>query len=271
MGTIHEALAYLAAHGYAVLFFWVGAEQMGAPVPAAPILLAAGVLSATGQLSLRGAFLVAVIACVVGDSTWYAVGKSKGTAVLKTLCRISLEPDSCVRRASEFIARRRGRALLVSKFIPGISAIAVPLTANSGVPLAQFILYDLAGIVLYAGAYLIAGYVLGGRIDRLELFAGTMKSAAAGFAVAGTVAILAWRVHQRRRFYSDLRMARIEPEAVLAMIEGGERPYIVDLRHPLDVLPDPRVIPGAMRMRPDEVAARHDEIPRDREIILYCT
>ena len=271
MGTIHEALAYLARHGYAVLFLWVGAEQLGAPVPAAPILLAAGVLSATGQLTLGAAFAIAATACLVGDSTWYAVGKSKGTAVLKTLCRMSLEPDSCVRRTSEFISRRGGRALLVSKFIPGIGAIAVPLTANSGVPLAQFIVYDLGGIVLYAGAYLVAGYLLGGRIDRLEMFAGTMKSAAAGFAIVGTAAILAWRLHQRRRFYSDLRMARIEPQAVLAMIENGERPFIVDLRHPLDVLPDPRVIPGAIRMRPDEVAARKDEIPRDREIILYCT
>ena len=271
MGTIHGALAYLAAHGYVVLFLWVGAEQLGAPVPAAPILLAAGVLSATGQLTLGGAFLVAAIACLIGDSTWYVIGKSKGTAVLKTLCRVSLEPDSCVRRTSEFITRRGARALTISKFVPGIGAMAVPLTANSGVPLVRFILFDVAGIVLYVGAYVLAGHLLGGRIDRLEMFAGTLKTAASGFAVAGTAAILAWRLHQRRKFFSDLRMARIEPEAVLAMLRNGERPYIIDLRHALDVLPDPRVIPGAIRMSPDEVGARHKEIPRDREIILYCT
>lgn len=271
MGTIHETVAYLAAHGYAVLFFWVAAEQLGAPVPAAPILLAAGVLSATGQLSLTSAFAVAVLACLIGDTTWYTIGKSKGTAVLKTLCRVSLEPDSCVRRTSEFISRHGGRSLLIAKFIPGIGAVAVPLTANSGVSAAAFLLYDLLGVALYAGTYLLAGHLLGGRIDRLEMFAGTLKMIAAGVALAGTAGILAWRLHQRERFLSDLRMARIEPEAVLAMIENGEKPYIVDLRHALDVLPDPRVIPGALRMTPDEVAARHDEIPRDREIILYCT
>lgn len=271
MGPIHQALAYLAAHGYTVIFFWVAAEQLGAPVPAAPILLAAGVLSGTGQLSLREAFAVAAIACLIGDTTWYAIGKSKGTAVLKTLCRMSLEPDSCVRQTSEFISRRGPRALLIAKFIPGVAAMAVPLTANSGVSLGEFILYDLGGVVLYAGAYLLAGHLLGDRIDRLEVFAGTMKTAAGGLAVVGTAAILGWRLHQRRKFFYDLRMARIEPEAVLEMINKGERPYIVDLRHALDVLPDPRVIPGAVRMRPDEVAARHEEIPRDREIILYCT
>lgn len=271
LGTIHDTIAYLAAHGYAVLFFWVAAEQLGAPVPAAPILLAAGVLSATGQLSIRAAFVVAVIACLIGDTTWYTIGKSKGTAVLRTLCRISLEPDSCVRKTSDFISRHGARSLLISKFLPGIGAVAVPLTANSGVSGAEFLLYDLLGIAFYAGAYLVAGFVLGGRIDRLEMFAGTLKMIAAGVALAGTAGILAWRLHQREKFLSDLRMARIDPDAVLSMIQNGEQPYIVDLRHTLDVLPDPRVIPGALRMSPDEVAARHDEIPRDREIILYCT
>jgi membrane protein DedA with SNARE-associated domain len=271
LGTIHQTVAYLAAHGYAVLFFWVAAEQMGAPVPAAPILLAAGVLSATGQLTFREAFLVGVAACLIGDTTWYTIGKSKGTAVLKTLCRMSLEPDSCVRKTSEFISRHGGRSLLISKFIPGIGAVAVPLTANAGVPAAQFIFYDLLGVVLYVGAYLTAGHLLGDRIDRLEMFAGMVKTIAAWTAIAGTAAILAWRLRQRARFLSDLRMARIDPEDVLAMIDRGERPFIIDLRHALDVLPDPRVLPGAIRMTPDEVAARHDEIPRDREIILYCT
>ena len=271
LGTIHQTVAYLAAHGYAVLFVWVAAEQLGAPVPAAPVLLAAGVLSATGQLSFRGAFIVAVLAGLVGDTTWYTIGKSKGTSVLKTLCRVSLEPDSCVRRTSEFITRHGGRSLLLAKFIPGIGAVAVPLTANSGVSLAAFLLYDVLGVALYVAAYLAAGHVLGDRIDRLEVFAGTLKTVAAGTAIAGTVAILAWRLRQRKKFFGELRAARIDPEEVLAMIERGEGPFIIDLRHPLDVLPDPRVLPGAVRMTPAEVTARREEIPRDREIILYCT
>lgn len=271
MGSMHETLAQLAKHGYAVIFVWVAAEQLGLPIPAVPVLIAAGVLSVTGQLTFTGAFALGILACVIGDSTWYGIGKWKGTAVLKTLCRMSLEPESCVRQSSNFITRYGGRSLAIAKFIPGIGGVAVPLAANSDVSLASFIVYDFLGCILYVGAYLSVGRLLGDRIDKLDVLAGSLKTATAGFAVAGTVAILGWRYRQRRKFLSDLRMARIKPEELLAMFDKGERPYIIDLRHALDFLPDPRVIPGAIRMTPDEVTARQQEIPRDREIILYCT
>jgi membrane protein DedA with SNARE-associated domain len=250
---------------------WVTAEQLGLPIPAVPILIAAGVLSAMGQLTLFGAFILGLLGCVIGDSVWYVIGKWKGTAVLRTLCRISLEPESCVRQSSNFISRYGGRSLVIAKFIPGIGAVAVPLAANSNVSIASFILYDFLGCIVYVGAYLGAGRLLGDRIDKLDMLTGSLKTGTAGFAVAGTVAILGWRFYQRRKFLSDLRLARIKPEEVMGLIDKGEQPYIVDLRHALDFLPDPRVIPGAIRMSPDEVTARQQEIPRDREIILYCT
>jgi len=250
---------------------WVAAEQLGLPVPAVPILIAAGVLSAMGQLTFTGAFALGVLACIIGDSAWYGIGKWKGTAVLKTLCRMSLEPESCVRQSSNFITRYGGRSLVIAKFIPGIGGVAVPLAANSNVSLVAFIVYDFLGCVAYIGGYLLLGRLLGDRIDKLDVVAGSMKTATAGFAALGTVGILGWRYRQRRKFLSDLRMARIKPDEVMAMLSRGEKPYIVDLRHPLDFLPDPRVVPGAVRMTPDEVTARQLEIPRDREIILYCT
>lgn len=271
MGTVHEGLVHLGRHGYAILFVWVAAEQLGFPVPAVPILIAAGVLSAMGQLTFSGAFALAILACLIGDSAWYVIGKWKGTAVLKTLCRMSLEPESCVRKSSDFISRHGARSLVVAKFIPGISTVAVPLAANSGISISSFFIYDLLGSMVYVGAYLGAGRLLGDRIDKLDMLASSLKTVTAGMAAAGTVAILAWRFHQRHRFLSDLRMARIQPEEVLGQIDKEEKPYIVDLRHALDFLPDPRVIPGAIRMTPDEVTARQQEIPRDREIILYCT
>lgn len=271
MGGVHETLLHLAKHGYAFLFAWVAAEQLGAPVPAVPMLLAAGVLSATGQLSFASALSIAIVACLIGDCTWYAIGKWRGAVVLNTLCRISLEPDSCVRRSSNFMARFGSRALIFAKFIPGISAVAVPLAATSGVSLSSFLVCDVAGSVLYSGAYLLVGRLIGDRVDKINLFADSMKTATAALALVGTVVILAWRYRQRRVFLNDLRMSRIAPEDVLAMIEGGNQPYVIDLRHALDFLPDPRVIPGAIRMSPEEVTARQQEIPRDREVILYCT
>src|SRR5579885_354575 len=153
MFEVHQALIGVARHGYALLFLWTAAEQLGAPVPAMPILIAAGVLSTTGQLNLASALLACVIACLIADAAWYIIGKKRGPAVLRFLCKISLEPQTCVRRSSEFISRYGSRSLIFAKFIPGISTVAVPLTANSDVSLLSFIVADLFGSLLYVGAY----------------------------------------------------------------------------------------------------------------------
>lgn len=271
LGGVHESLVEMARHGYIVLFAWITAEQLGAPVPAVPILIAAGVLSATGQLALGTALALGILGCLIGDTVWYAIGKERGSAVLRFLCKISLEPETCVRSSSEFISRYRGRSLLIAKFIPGVSAVAVPLAASSGISVFSFFSYDFLGSLLYVGAYLALGRVLGGRIDRLSVFADSLKSASLGLAIFAALAILGWRWHRRRQFQNDVRVARISPQEVWDMIEGQRNPYVVDLRHPLDMLTDPRVIPGAIRMTPDQLSLRHNEIPRDREIILYCT
>lgn len=271
MGGVEQALAEITKHGYLLVFVWVAAEQLGAPVPAVPILIAAGVLSAGGHLYFPIALLLGVIACLIGDATWYVIGKERGTSVLRLLCKISLEPETCVRRSSDFLSRHGGRSLVVAKFIPGISAVAVPLAANSGVGPWPFLAWDIAGSLLYVGAYLALGLILGNRIDRLSALADSMKLVSAGFVVLATAAILAWRVQQRRRFQKEVEMARIAPEDVRALIDQGDQPFIVDLRHPLDMLADPRVLPGAVRVTPDELSARHEDLPRDREIILYCT
>jgi membrane protein DedA with SNARE-associated domain len=268
---IHEALIEIAKHGYIVLFAWVSAEQLGAPVPAAPILIAAGILSATGQFTLTGALALGILGCLIGDSAWYAVGKLRGSEVLRILCKISLNPETCVRRSSEFISRNGSRTLLIAKFIPGIGAVAVPLIANSEISLLSFFFYDVLGSLLYVGGFLAVGRLLGDRIDRVSVFEGSIRSVSVGLAILGALAIVGWRFYQRRRFRHDVRVARIAPEDVLELLTEKQNPYIVDLRHPLDMLTDPRVIPGAIRMTPDELAARQNEIPRDREIILYCT
>ena len=272
MFEVHQALIDLARHGYALLFLWTAAEQLGAPVPAMPILIAAGVLSATGQLNLASALLIGVIACLIGDAAWYIIGKKRGPAVLRFLCKISLEPQTCVRSSSEFISRYGSWSLIFAKFLPGVSTFAVPLAANSDISLLTFAWADLLGSLLYVGAYLAAGRLLGDSVNSVSVVGTSIRSASLILAFAAAVSILGWRFYRRRRAEHDLKaVARISPQEVRDLITAGANPYIIDLRHPLDMLADPRMIPGAIRLTPDELSRRNAEIPRDREIILYCT
>jgi membrane protein DedA with SNARE-associated domain len=271
MFEVHQSLINLAKHGYLLLFLWTAAEQLGVPLPAMPILIAAGFLSTTGQLHFAGALLIGTAACLIGDSVWYVIGKKRGPAALRLLCKMSLEPETCVRRSADFISRNGSKSLIFAKFIPGVSTVAVPLVATSEVPLWSFIISDLVGGLLYVGAYLVAGRLLGDSIDRISAIAASIRSAALVLAFLAAVGIVGWRFYKRRRAEIKLRVARISPQEVRDLIAAGENPYIVDLRHPLDMLVDPRMIPGATRMTPDELSRRSTEIPRDREIILYCT
>lgn len=271
MGTITDHLAEITKHGYLVLFSWVVVEQLGAPLPAAPVLIAAGVLSATGQLSLATTLLLGILACLIGDTAWYGIGKGRGSAVLRLLCKISLEPETCVRRGSDFISRHGNRTLLIAKFVPGVSTVAVPQVANSGTSIWSFFFYDFLGSALYVGAYLGFGRIVGDRIDKVSAATQSLRSISVGVALLAATAIVVRRYVQRRRFQQVMRTDRITPTELRDLIDLSQKPFVVDLRHSLDALSDPRIIPGAVRLNPDELSARHNEIPRDREIILYCS
>jgi len=124
---MNELLQFVVRHGYTLVFAWVFIEQAGLPVPSAPLLLAAGALSGAHGMNLWLAITFAVLASVASDSIWYELGRRKGVRVLRLLCRISLEPDSCVRRTQVRFGKRGARVLLIAKFIPGLNAMAAPL------------------------------------------------------------------------------------------------------------------------------------------------
>src|ERR1700758_5045652 len=123
-----ETLQFVVRHGYMLVFAWVFVEQAGLPVPSAPLLLAVGGLSGTPQMNLGGAIVFATIGSIASDAMWYELGRQKGVRVLQFLCRISLEPDSCVRRSQVSFGRNGPRVLLVAKFVPGLNAMAAPLS-----------------------------------------------------------------------------------------------------------------------------------------------
>jgi membrane protein DedA with SNARE-associated domain len=266
-----QLIPFLLRHPYGVLFGIVLAEQLGMPLPAAPVLLAAGALAGLGKMSLAGALALSALATLLADLAWFEAGRRRGRTVLDFVCRISLEPDSCVRRAENVFLRRGPRSLLYVKFVPGLGLMAVVLAGAFGLRRRRFLLFDLPGALVWGGAYLALGYVFSGELERATRALMRLGSSAAGLLVGLLAVWLIWKYVQRMRFIRSIHMDRIQPEELRRRLEAGEPIAIVDLRQQLDFETDRRRLPGALRFDADELQERHQEIPRDRDVVLYCT
>jgi membrane protein DedA with SNARE-associated domain len=268
---MHSTIEFLVHHGYAVLLIWVFAEQIGLPVPSMPLLLAAGTLAATGQLNFFTSWFLCTFAAVLADSIWFLLGRTKGIKILHLLCKISLEPDSCVRRTEGLFSRQGSRSLLFAKFLPGLGAVAPPLAGIFKMKTHRFLWFDSLGALLWAGSLLGIGYVFSGEIERIAAQAATLGGWLLVIIVAALAGYILWKYIARRRFMSELRIARITAEELKNRMDAGESLSIVDLRHSLDFEAEPETIPGAFRMDAKEIEEKHSQLPRDREIILFCT
>jgi rhodanese-related sulfurtransferase len=217
-----------------------------------------------------------MLACTVADSGWYFLGKKYGNRVLDLLCRFSLETDTCVTRTKGHMTRRGEVTLLFAKFVPGLSTMAPPIAGQARIPYATFLAYDMAGTLIWAGVWLFAGRFFGDLAKRSSDFFAMLGHFAVLLVLLMVLGVIVYRVVKRRQFAVELRGLRLEPAQLMAMIddaqrEGLERPFIVDLRHPLDVLTEPMVLPGALRIGPDDLKQRKEMIPKDRDVVLYCT
>ncbi|MGH9381688.1 MAG: VTT domain-containing protein [Thermoanaerobaculia bacterium] len=268
---MNEAVEFLLRNGYVVLFLFVFAEQIGLPLPALPILLAMGALAGAGEMSYGLALATAVAASVVSDLIWYSLGRTRGSSILNLLCRIALEPDSCVRRTEETFAGHGARALLYAKFVPGLNTAAPPLAGLFHMKLTRFLVFDSLGALLYLGAFSLLGLIFSEQLERVATVALQLGGWLVVLLVGGLAGYIAWKYVDRRRFLRRLRIARIAPEELHQKIAAGEDVLIVDLRHSLDFEAEPATLPGALHIPPDELEQRHAEIPRGRELILYCT
>jgi len=266
--SLEQAADFLIRHGYAVLFGWVLLEQLGLPIPAAPLLIAAGALARAGKMNLTFAVTLAFIAVILADLFWYSLGRYRGGRILKLLCRISLEPDSCVRRTENLFVRHGVRSLLVAKFIPGLNMAAPSLAGVFRMPVRRFLIFDSLGGFLWVVTVTSLGLILGDQLERIALRWGAWLVAV----LAGSLAAyVLWKFIQRRRFLRRLRIARITPQELMDKLTAGENISIVDLRQPMDIETFPQMIPGALRIAMEEIEERHGEIPRDRDVVLYCS
>jgi len=268
---MHQAFDFLIRHGHSVLFVWVLIEQLGVPIPAMPLLLAAGALAGTGHINFFTALLFAVLGALTSDSVWFQLGRHKGIKILQLLCRISLEPDSCVRRTEGVFSRQGARSLLVAKFVPGLGLVTPPLAGIFRMRFRRFLLFDAIGSALWAGAFLALGYVFAGQIERVAANLASLGGWLLVLAVGALAAYIAFKFIARQRFLRELRIARITVDELKEKLDAGEQITIVDLRHSLDFEAEPEVIPGALHMEAKELEQKNDRLPRGGEVVLYCT
>jgi membrane protein DedA with SNARE-associated domain/rhodanese-related sulfurtransferase len=261
---------FLIHHGLPLIFASVLVDQLGLPLPALPWLLGAGALSAAGKFNLVLGMLVTVAACLIADAIWFYLGRHRGNRVLDFVCRISLEPDWCVRRAHDIFTKYGLRGVLVAKFVPGMSTVVSPLAGMSKVSLGQFLLVDAAGSALYAGCIFGIGYFFSSQIDQIARAISHIGVSALSLVAVVVVIFIAYKYWQRRRLLNALRVARITVTELREMLEAGKAPVILDLRSSAALEEDLAMIEGAIHLRLDEVDARLEQFPKDGDIIVYC-
>ncbi len=248
-------LQVLDRYSLVVLPALVVAEQFGIPLPAVPALLGFGALVAHGRGRIPVMLGTLAIVALTVDFAWYEFGRRRGARVLTGLCRLSVEPDFCVRRAQNVFARFGASAMLVAKFVPGLTTIVPPL----------------AGVLLWAGLWIGVGYVfsdavavIAGRVAALGLHLGIAIGA-----LLGSYVLVKYL--RRRRYLRRLRTASISAEGLKVRLDAGENITIVDLRTALEVAAVPHAIPGSLWVEADHIDRHEAEILRDRDLILYCS
>lgn len=246
-------------------------DQLGLPVPSFPTLVVAAALAADGRLSLAGVCALALAACLIGDLTWYLAGRAYGGRVMKLLCRISLTPDICVSQTQTSFERWGDKAMLFAKFVPGLAMIAPPLAGALRMSVVRFSTLSLLGSAAWVAAALLVGMLLKSEIERLLPRLVGVGGAALVLLLVALGAYVAFKWWERRRFLSALDMARISVDELYAQMQREPPPIVVDVRSVTAQELQLRRIPGALHVPVHDIGRHVGTLPRDREIIFYCT
>lgn len=268
---MNALVRYVLHYGVPLVFFNVLLEQLGLPVPAVPALIVAGALSREGRMSSTSVLAAAVIASLLADSLWFALGRRYGYRMLRTLCRISLSPDSCVSDTEARFERWGLKSLLIAKFLPGFSTVAPPLAGAGRRSTAAFLAYDGIGALLWAGSAVAAGRTFHRAIDRILAGLENLGGWAVLLVSSTLAAVVILKWWQRAEFMKNLRSARIQPEELKQLLDDGPQPVVLDVRTASSRNRDPRTIPSAIVATSDALAARLSHLPPHTEIVLYCT
>jgi membrane protein DedA with SNARE-associated domain len=268
-----DPVSLIARHGYLIIGLVVFAEAIGLPMPAAVALAAGGAAVASHLLRLPHMLLVAVFAMLVGDSLLFVLGRYMGWALLGVLCKLSVNPETCILRSAESFYKRGKTTLVIAKFIPGVNTMAPPLAGSMKMRYQQFVWLDLAGATLYALAYGMLGYVfrdfLAGMLRGFET-AGHVVEIVVLAALVIYIAYRIW-VYRKSRAYRVVPRVQVEELARRLQEEGADKLLLVDVRSHGYYDSGAARIKGSIRVEPNNISEELKSLPRDKDIYVYCT
>lgn len=265
-----EQLVQLIQHyGLAFVFVNVLMLQAGLPVPAYPTLIVTGALAARGGAPLWELLAVAVAAALIADICWYTAGRRYGSGVLKTICRVSLSPDSCVRQTESIFSRWGARSLAVAKFIPGFASVATSMAGVVRVPVWKFALFDTVGAALWSGVAIGLGYAFSDAINQVLAAFETLGKVGLWLVGGGFLAYVAVRWWQRELFIWQLRMDRVTVDELHALMNAQRVGKVIDVRTPMAQALTGR-IPGAITVDPNSMRVDLLAIEPESEVVVYC-
>jgi len=266
-----SGLALLAAHGTIIIFIWMFADQAALPIPSIPLLVAVGALAASGDLELIPTIVAAASATLLADSLWYFFGRVGGAKAIGLVCRLSIEPDSCVTSTRTAFSKYGPATLLIAKYLPGVQTLAPASTGFARAPFLGFIALDLVGTLLFLLPFILGGYFFAPQIDTVL---DELRNISGGitYAVASILGIYALaKIIQWGAFLRQHRLSRLSPDTLMQRLDAGQETTIIDLRQKLDFELQPLGIPGAIRIPINEIRIRRDEIPTRHDVVLVCT
>jgi len=270
---MHNLLSMMARHGYALTFCLLLAEAIGLPFPAAIALVAAGAAVASHTLSAPSVLLAAMVALMIGDSVQFWLGRVSGWALLGFLCRLSMNPETCILRSAESFYKRGKMTLLIAKFIPGVNTMAAPLAGSMKMHYGQFLRLDFAGALLYCSTYLLVGYV---SRDFLAATLNSFHEAGLAMEVVVAAAVLVYAIYRLAQFRKYRKydvVPRVQVQELAARLSNGEadRVQIVDVRSHGYYNVGAERIKGSFRIEPNNLEEEIKNLPKDKDIYLYCT
>jgi membrane protein DedA with SNARE-associated domain len=266
-------LSIMARQGYALTFGLLFAEALGLPFPAAIALVAAGAAVASHTLSGPAILLASMVALLIGDSAQFWLGRYSGWALLGFLCRLSMNPETCILRSAESFYKRGKATLIIAKFIPGVNTMAAPLAGSMKMRFGQFLRLDFVGALLYSVTYLLVGYL---SRDFLAATLSGFHAAGQAMEIIVITALVVYAIYRGVQFrkYKKYRiMPRVQVQELTARLASDEanRVLIVDVRsHGYYDVGSERIA-GSIRIEPNNLDEEIKNLPKDKDIYLYCT